>query len=311
MRILADLHHADLYKSLLLLFEKRLGHEVYRPVGMDWFDLGYWRYLFPAKETAWQYLNPAGYPGLKQATLGRVTSGAFDILLSSTPPMFDAFESLIQDHLLHDSIKHIFQSGNDWPMPASCENFLNSTLVGTPPAGTANVVHYHQEFSLEDYQPTPSYDPRLVSSFMHYMPGRPVFEDVEKCLPHWGFRMFGANGRDGQPADLPSAMRSTGYLWHPKRVEAYGYNVHYAAACGKPVIGFVRANKHHTCGAFLTKQTSLDFEDYATAGELASALLRFNETYPERSEAMVKLFRKAVDFDAEEKAIRVFMENLR
>lgn len=41
MRVLADLHHFDLYHSLELLFGKRLGFGVCRPIGMDWYP-EYW-----------------------------------------------------------------------------------------------------------------------------------------------------------------------------------------------------------------------------------------------------------------------------
>ena len=42
MRVLADLHHFDLYHSFQLLFEKRLGWELYRPIGYEWANEGFW-----------------------------------------------------------------------------------------------------------------------------------------------------------------------------------------------------------------------------------------------------------------------------
>jgi hypothetical protein len=51
MKVLADLHHFDLYHSFQLLFEERLGWELYRPIGYDWMDDGYWNICdgkFPA-----------------------------------------------------------------------------------------------------------------------------------------------------------------------------------------------------------------------------------------------------------------------
>ena len=36
MKILSDLHHFDLYHSFQLLFENRLGHQLYRQIGTDW-----------------------------------------------------------------------------------------------------------------------------------------------------------------------------------------------------------------------------------------------------------------------------------
>jgi hypothetical protein len=43
MKILADLHHFDLYYSFHLLFEKRLGHTLYRPIGPEWSNSGFWK----------------------------------------------------------------------------------------------------------------------------------------------------------------------------------------------------------------------------------------------------------------------------
>lgn len=42
MKIFSDLHHFDLYYSMQLLFEGRLGHELYRPIGVEWRDEGFW-----------------------------------------------------------------------------------------------------------------------------------------------------------------------------------------------------------------------------------------------------------------------------
>jgi len=42
MKVLADLHHFDLYHSFQLLFEERLGWELYRPIGYDWPIEDFW-----------------------------------------------------------------------------------------------------------------------------------------------------------------------------------------------------------------------------------------------------------------------------
>lgn len=42
MRCLIDFHHTDLFRSFQFLFEKRLGWEVFRPGGHDWFPQYYW-----------------------------------------------------------------------------------------------------------------------------------------------------------------------------------------------------------------------------------------------------------------------------
>ena len=60
MNVFADLHHGDLYYSLHLLFEKRLGGQLFRPIGLDWFKKGFWKLAEPygnAPDTLNQYLE--------------------------------------------------------------------------------------------------------------------------------------------------------------------------------------------------------------------------------------------------------------
>jgi hypothetical protein len=60
MKILVDfVGHADLYYSMHLLFEKRLGHELYRPTGEK--ELGKPIYLLRSRLHQWvpgQYKPP-------------------------------------------------------------------------------------------------------------------------------------------------------------------------------------------------------------------------------------------------------------
>ena len=40
--ILADFHHGDLFESHRLVFVDRFGWELCRPIGLEWFQEGYW-----------------------------------------------------------------------------------------------------------------------------------------------------------------------------------------------------------------------------------------------------------------------------
>lgn len=42
MNILCDFHHSDLWLSHHLIFEKTLGHKIFRPRGIEWMELGYY-----------------------------------------------------------------------------------------------------------------------------------------------------------------------------------------------------------------------------------------------------------------------------
>ncbi len=87
MRILTDFHHSSLMRAHVMLFEDRLGHEVFRPIGMDWFHEGYWA-INDLEPTARQFLAFDSQP--------------FD----STPPLNDSmFRST------HVGIARVFDPG--------------------------------------------------------------------------------------------------------------------------------------------------------------------------------------------------------
>src|SRR5438477_11943582 len=59
MRVLLDYHHSCLWESMELLAE-RLGWTLLQPIGMDWFEQGYWNHerKHHGDEVARQYLSP-------------------------------------------------------------------------------------------------------------------------------------------------------------------------------------------------------------------------------------------------------------
>ena len=57
MRIFADYHHGGLYHALHILFCERMGFELYRPIGFEWAERGYWKYSENPPTIA-QYLDP-------------------------------------------------------------------------------------------------------------------------------------------------------------------------------------------------------------------------------------------------------------
>ena len=65
MKIFADLHHSSLFTSFKLLFENRLGHRMYRPIGLEWFTEGFWKIAEPYNNnigTVKQFLEPGNTP---------------------------------------------------------------------------------------------------------------------------------------------------------------------------------------------------------------------------------------------------------
>lgn len=329
MKVLADLHHGDLYYSLHLLFEKRLGFELYHPIGTDWYEEGYW-HIFNHPATVQQYLS------LEQAarveddiyyildatkenhyrrgvTLATFKDMKFDIILSSIPSHIKPFNKLIQ--LYQPQAKHIFQVGNAWGNPGEVQNILSSTapFFVTP---NINACFYHQEFDLDMFSYTAPQDNTSVGSYIHYMKGLDVLECYKKTLSDWLFTTCGASMDISfqQTRLLAEHIQSTGWVWHYKpEGDGYGHILHNAYACGRPTI----INTNHYQG----KLGSLLLEDKVTCVDISqrsvydnAALLR-QLANPEEHQAMCerayKRFCDVVNFDEEEVKIRKFIQNLR
>jgi glycosyltransferase involved in cell wall biosynthesis len=325
MRVLADLHHKDLFESLRLLFEVRLGADLYRPFGMDWWHQGFWKY-FPAIETAQQYLNPphnsivkdgicyipprdhfGAYKGIE---LELFKSFQFDIIISSYPANFYVFEQLRKQY--HPKAKHIFQMGNTWPVPVGCLNLLNSTAV--EPSAHINHVRYHQEFSTKIFKPVALVNPKSVVNLQHYMNDFATFSSLEQQLPDWNFKAYGAGNRDGllNESLLPDTFANTGFIFHVKKQdEGYGYNLHRAMACGRPLITDMSYFATKISRPLLTDGvTCLDIRNKSFA-QIISELTNMADNYQTYSDNAYQRFCSVVDFDAEFVQIQNFLANLR
>lgn len=182
MNVFVDFHHASLLNSFILLFEKRLGGKVHRPIGREWYDKGFWK-VFEHPETVAQYLDvggatPDNTPRLNevvpidvgiQKAIGNylcqdIDSGTynnaityenfmdqhFDIVIASLPQHIEPYKRLC---LLHPSRpKLIFQIGNQWDGKNTALNIMASVKMN-PVAGT-HFIQYHQEFDTNIFKPS-------------------------------------------------------------------------------------------------------------------------------------------------------------
>lgn len=193
--VLADFHHASLLQSLILLFEKRLGGSVYRPIGTEWFEKGFWKvYDHPA--TVQQFLGinaatPDGTAPLNEVLTdnGSSTDGVrtiykcydidsgqtnkavtfdgfmnthIDIVIASIPAHIEPFKRLCQLHPNHPKL--IFQIGNAWTVEAGlAPNIMASAKINGIPE-SINFIEYHQEFDLDTFYPQIPLDDNWVDS---------------------------------------------------------------------------------------------------------------------------------------------------
>ena len=232
MRLLADYHHHDLWESLELMCQ-RLGWELYRPIGMDWFDQEYWNFerKMHGDSVAKQYLAEWGSD--IPATAYRPGSPDRELMGGADYNRYDAshgrFQRLITlDHAknlkpdivmatvahnhegLHRFAKEVgakfgIHLGNVRFSPIDMQEdrwdladfgIVTSILPG--PVPKPHVV-VHQEFSLEDFrsEPPPVNDRMVVSSFVNCFPETrtyPQFCEVAASRAQYDWRVYGAYG---------------------------------------------------------------------------------------------------------------------
>lgn len=347
-RVFTDFHHAGLLHSLIMLFEDRLGYELYRPIGTDWHEKGYWKvYDHPA--TVQQFLGiggatPDGTPRLNEVekyeggiyhcqdidsgllnkgiTLDAFMNMDFDIVIASLPYHIEPFKKLCAEH--PSKPKLIFQIGNAWTVEAGlAPNVMASAIINDVP-DDINFISYHQEFDTGLFHQTnPSMD-YTIYSFVncfnvegHFQKDWALFQKVERMMPDYEFKSFGGQCRDGSAhgvKEVADRMREAMFIWHTKAGgDGYGHIIHNSACMGKPMI--VNASYYKgKLGEVLFKdgETSIHI-DGLNPQQIVDKIKHYSE--PERYAQLCKNagenFRKHVDFEREAEAISLFLNNLK
>jgi hypothetical protein len=333
MRILCDRHHADLLYSLQLLFEDRLGVDLYVPVGHEWWDEGYWQFgiCFGDDRLARQYLNPDAYtPGddgqyttFDSAHTERVIRGVslaaakqmdWDFVLATVPENQVGFASFAASC----SARYLYHVGNtgqyvNWD--------LNPTVLSNS-TEHEGVLMMHQEIDsgaqgIYAYQPLQPEDARTGRCFVNHffeMPGYGDFMEAEAQLHEFNFTLHGHDGRDGniEPASrLAALMARSGWGWHDKSLsDGFGHVIHAWAAVGRPLIGRSRYYRGKLAEPFWQhEETCIDLD--LVSFHDALGLVRDISADPARHRAMCEAMRaefdRQVDYEAEAAAVAALL----
>ncbi len=336
MNILADYHHQGLWHSLESLFEKRLGGQLYRPVGMEWFPQ-YWRIAAPYGDdprTATQYLSLKGnmplgdyyfYDGGKGLTFEQFKALEIDLLIASIPEHLPVYTQLIKEY--QPKAKLIFQIGNEFPDIdfSLAKNILSSTQPFPVPAGI-NAVFYHQEFELYIYHPSDQKPDRFVRSFVHclsqgdgqgnlFRSDWKDFVDLEDQLPEYKFEAYGAACRDGcihEQEKIAEMMRESKYGFNLKTGgDGFGHTIHAWFAVGRPVIVRRHQYENKLAGQLMVDGATCIDLDKGNPEENVKRLRSISpEQYAKLCQNAYDRFKQIVDFDKEEIEIRKFIERL-
>lgn len=346
MRVLCDFHHTSLLRSLVLLFEGRLGADLYRPIGMEWFHTGYWaindqedtarQFLAPESQpidntpplnqAEWEradgtydILDPGGKTSHKACTLAFFQQNRFDYVIASIPAHVPLFKELIAKY--QPQAKLIVQMGNNWDLTQYQDYNVLASIAPQLGAGS-KTMFYHQEFDLEVFHDTPVPAARRVYSFVNVIRNTGIgwndYSELKRLMERlgWEFRSFGGQCPDGNmngAHETASKMREAAFIFHVKPGgDGFGHVIHNAYAVGRPLITRPSHYRGQLAEQLLVPGTFIDLDRYGR-GEVKNILTRLMHD-PDALERMGRAaaarFDEVVNYEAEAKEISQWLTTL-
>lgn len=340
MKVFADFHHTDLYYSLHLLFEKRLGMELYRPIGMDWWKEGFWNVARPYgdnEDTIKQFLledyepkdgtrplnsSPKFENGEPQrtVTLKEFINMEFDVVIASHLLNIEPYFHLKNKYQPNAVLVH--QMGNNWAQAINFDKvkyIMASTGKISVPAGV-NVIYYHQEFDTNIFKYEPHRNDRTITNFVfpltaqHYQEDAALWYKLREHLTDWNYYSYGNGNDDGflqGKEKVANAMHDTTFGWHLKAAgDGYGHIIHNWFACGRPPIVKLEQYKGFLAGDLMVDGETCVAVDGLNALQIAEKILSFSrrEEYKEMGRNAHKKFGEVVDFNKEAEQVKKFLE---
>lgn len=327
-----------------MLFEDRFGWQLFRPIGMGWFDEGVWNFerAVHGDAVAKQYLaiwetdrpgadhwerDDSTHPGrvLKGVTLEQARSQPWDVVLSSLPDNDAGLHQLARDV----GAKFGVQIGNqaqysNWGLADF--GLVSSNMMFEPPK--PHVV-YRQEFSLDDFRfEWPPAEANSVASFIQCFAENKDFYaeflDYARALPEFEWKVYGAYGSHAPDefacGNLPNtpavaeAMRRSRIAWHSKWwSDGFGHVIHNLFAVGRPVIGYADYYADKLAGPlWVDGVTSFDLSRHSR-DEVIAELRRLrddSEYHQAYCVAAAARFREVVDFDEDAAKVKALLESV-
>lgn len=349
MNVFTDFHHAGLLYSLHLLFEKRLGWNLFRPVGEEWFQKGYWKIAEPYNNnpnTIKQFLSldqtfkPVdGSPVLnhitsvkeswyetedtyhgymtKAITFDQFKSMNIDLIIASIPSHWVAYKILRDKE--KPRAKFICQMGNMFHEVFNMieNNQIENLMAATIPFDLTrkiNHIFYHEEQPLIDWS-GPS-NQRVINSFVHLLPLRDEFEMYKSRLNEYEFHSYGSmcpNGALRSLNNLYEEVKNSAFIYHVKPGgDGYGWNWHTSFLVGRPIITHFSDYKDKLGGLlFENGVTGVDLEQHIVSEN--EAIIRHcsdPEIHFKMCSNARKKFVETVNYDSEYKEILKFLERM-
>jgi hypothetical protein len=315
VNVLVDKHHADLFHSLQILFEDKLGHLVFTPIGHDWWGEGYWRFGqgYGDDRLARQFLEaepiadhhhpdrPIRYVTLEQA---RGMDWAF--VVATVQDNQRGFKRLADEI----GARYVLQVGNtnqyvDWSLDP-----LAIVSSEVPIQGRGVVVHQPMPKVFKYRKPKPT---RTIRSFVNCFNSTPCiapFVSIGYQLPEFTFHTHGIDGSDGNVEtvrEIADLMAGSLFGWHDKvQGDGFGHVIHDWAAVGRPIIGHASHYRGLMGERFWRDgETAIDLDKHSIP-EVAETV-REIAADPKRHRAMCEAIRAEfdrIDWDGETEAVR-------
>lgn len=338
--VFSDFHHGDLFHSLHLLFEKRLGYQLFRPIGLSWYP-EYWHIADPYAPnhmpTVQQYLSispqqmaffankiekvedgvyycwqPSQETYHKAITLEKFKEMQIDIVISSIPSHDIAYADLIKKY--KPNAKHIAQMGNVWG-ETSVKNIMCSFPASLAKVRSdQNVVFYNQEFDLNIFKYTPPSNRKKITSFVNCLPMSELYHQFKFALPEFEFKAHGASCPDECIAPLSriaQIMQESMWGYHVKPGgDGYGHVLFNWLAVGRPLIIDMRYYRHRR-NLLIDRETCIDI-GRRSFEESVRLIREYSEPSIHRKmcENVHKVFVENVNFDEDERKVRAFLEKM-
>lgn len=330
MNVFCDyIGHADLAYSMSLLFEKRIGWNLYLPSPHDpaWSRESFFT---PPVPNSTEEVGENGVSKVvvttHDCTFNMITFDKFMatdfnfLVITSRPNEFPIIE-LGKKH--KPSAKIVHHIANIGEGPIGCNNVLLSTKTAMP--ANVNWKKFTPEHHAK-YCPSDITQAKSIRSYFNYMRGYVLemgsWTAAQQILPDFDFRMHGGappyESTHGSVSHdvLHISMQEAQFIWHTKPAGGCGYTARQALSCGKPLIVKLDYSKHYTTLAQDYLVDGVNCIDISPSrrsladGMAIAKLWSEPEIYAQKVEDVKRLVKEKMNFEHEAYEIKDWLERL-
>ena len=309
MNIFCDYHHGSLYESFVILFEKRLKHNLYRPYGSSWKSDIIWSHPEAIhNDNVYDF-----YTGdeKRRISFEQFKNIKIDILIATVPENIGKFKKIIKE--IQPSAKLIFVPVNNFSL--DWKQVDNAMMACSAKPDIKNRMVYHQEFDVINkfnYTPYQFKQRNKISTFLKNSKHEELIS-LEKRMPDYEFKLYGY-GRDiKQLGNLWDEMKDSMFVFHLKSIgDGYGHIIHNIFATGRVCVTRQSYYKNMMAEALLEDEVTYLNIDGLNEDQIIQKIRKWSnpEMYNQLSVNAYNRFKSLVDFDREEKEIEDFLTRL-